>query len=100
MVTPHRFHRRLVALGLPLTESGDYYGYSLALGSADVSLLSLTNAYRSFANRGAYGPVRMTVDGAPVTRQPVIEPGGELCDWRCAGRPQRAAREPSASTAC
>lgn len=74
MVTPHRFHRRLVALGLPLTESGDYYGYSLALGSADVSLLSLTNAYRSFANQGAYGPVRMTVDGAPVTRQPVMSP--------------------------
>ena len=60
MVTPHRFHRRLVALGLPLTQSGDYYGYSLALGSADVSLLSLTNAYRSFANAGAYSPARMT----------------------------------------
>jgi len=65
MVTPHRFHQRLVALGLPLTQSGDYYGYSLALGSADVSLLSLTNAYRSFANQGTYGPSRMT-PGAPV----------------------------------
>jgi len=65
MVTPHRFHQRLVALGLPLTQSGDYYGYSLALGSADVSLLSLTNAYRSFANQGVYGPSRMT-PGAPV----------------------------------
>jgi penicillin-binding protein 1C len=66
MVTPHRFHQRLVALGLPLTQSGDYYGYSLALGSADVSLLSLTNAYRSFANQGVYGPSRMT-PGAPVS---------------------------------
>ena len=65
MVTPHRFHRRLVSLGLPLTQSGDYYGYSLALGSADVSLLSLTNAYRSFANAGAYAPPRMTM-GAPL----------------------------------
>ncbi len=65
MVTPHRFHRRLVSLGLPLTQSGDYYGYSLALGSADVSLLSLTNAYRSFANAGAYAPPRMTM-GAPA----------------------------------
>lgn len=71
MVTPHRFHRRLVALGLPLTESGDYYGYSLALGSADVSLLSLTNAYRSFANQGAYGPARMT-PGAALPTQPVM----------------------------
>lgn len=58
-VTPHRFHRRLVALGLPLTEAGDYYGYSLALGSADVSLLTLTNAYRTLANQGRQAPVRM-----------------------------------------
>ncbi len=65
MVTPHRFHKRLVALGLPLTEAGDYYGYSLALGSADVPLLALTNAYRAFANDGRYAPPRLR-EGAPV----------------------------------
>ena len=65
MVTPHRFQQRLVSLGLPLTESGDYYGFSLALGSADVSLLSLANAYRAFANGGRYAPVRMQA-GAPL----------------------------------
>ncbi|XYI34090.1 penicillin-binding protein 1C [Cupriavidus oxalaticus] len=65
MVTPHRFHRRLVALGLPLTEAGDYYGYSLALGSADVSLLALTNAYRALASGGRYAPPRLR-EGAPV----------------------------------
>lgn len=74
MVTPHRFHRRLVSLGLPLTQSGDYYGYSLALGSADVSLLSLTNAYRSFANQGAYAPPRMTMGAALPPRQSVMTP--------------------------
>ncbi|RFU47815.1 penicillin-binding protein 1C [Paraburkholderia sp. DHOC27] len=52
MVTPHRFAKTLTTLGLPLTQSGDYYGYSLALGSADVTLLSLTNAYRALANGG------------------------------------------------
>ena len=56
MVTPHRFATTLTALGLPLTESGDYYGYSLALGSADVTLLSLTNAYRALANGGIVAP--------------------------------------------
>ncbi len=56
MVTPHRFAKTLTALGLPLTQSGDYYGYSLALGSADVTLLSLTNAYRALANGGVAGP--------------------------------------------
>src|SRR5690606_19909872 len=48
--------RRLVRVGLPLDQGGDYYGYSLALGSADVTLLSLTNAYRSLANLGEYSP--------------------------------------------
>lgn len=48
----------LVALGLPLQESGEFYGYSLALGSADVTLLSLTNAYRALANGGYYSQVK------------------------------------------
>lgn len=35
---------------MALNEPGTYYGYSLALGSAEVSLLALTNAYRTLAN--------------------------------------------------
>ncbi|MDB5868835.1 MAG: penicillin-binding protein [Polaromonas sp.] len=54
MVSPEAFHRQLRAIGLPLKESGDYYGYSLALGSAEVSLLSLANAYRTLANGGRF----------------------------------------------
>ena len=50
---------RLNAFGLALPESGGYYGASLALGSADVTLLALTNAYRALANGGVYGTVRM-----------------------------------------
>jgi penicillin-binding protein 1C len=57
MVTPHRFAKTLVALGLPLTQAGDYYGFSLALGSADVTLASLANAYRALANGGIARPV-------------------------------------------
>ncbi|WP_322030481.1 penicillin-binding protein 1C [Paraburkholderia sp. J76] len=57
MVTPHRFARTLTALGLPLTQAGDYYGFSLALGSADVSLVTLTNAYRALANGGVASPI-------------------------------------------
>ena len=56
---------RLRALGVKLPESGDFYGYSLALGSADVSLLALTNAYRALAAGGRSQPVR-TVLNAPV----------------------------------
>uniref|UniRef100_UPI000E0CFE68 penicillin-binding protein 1C n=1 Tax=Rhodoferax ferrireducens TaxID=192843 RepID=UPI000E0CFE68 len=61
MVSPDAFHKQLVALGLPLKESGDYYGYSLALGSAEVSLLNLSNAYRALGNGGRTNPTTLTV---------------------------------------
>jgi len=37
-----------------LDEPGDFYGPSLALGSADVTLWELTNAYRCLANEGQW----------------------------------------------
>lgn len=45
-----------------LTEDGQYYGYSLALGSAEVTLLEQVNAYRSLANAGRWTPLRLTRD--------------------------------------
>ena len=65
MVSPDAFHQQLRTLGLPLKESGDYYGHSLALGSAEVSLHHLTNAYRSLANVGRYGPTSMALTSRP-----------------------------------
>jgi penicillin-binding protein 1C len=55
MVTPDAFFEQL-KLGLPLRESGGYYGFSLALGSSEVALLNLTNAYRALGNGGQYRP--------------------------------------------
>ena len=47
------FYRQLKALGFnTLTRDADHYGYSLALGGAEVALLQLTNAYRALANTG------------------------------------------------
>ena len=61
LVGPDRLVERLRDLGLDsVSESGDYYGPSLALGSADVSLLALTNAYRSLANGGTWTPALLT----------------------------------------
>src|SRR5208337_2095352 len=45
-----------------LDEEGDYYGAALALGSADVSLWELANAYRTLANGGEYSELRLTND--------------------------------------
>ena len=42
-----------------LTESGDFYGYSLALGSAEVTLWDLVNGYRTLANGGVYSPLTL-----------------------------------------
>lgn len=78
MVTPERFFRRLQTLGFNLRESGDYYGYSLALGSADISLLSLTNAYRALANQGRYSGVRTATNDPRVTYQQAMDGGASF----------------------
>ena len=60
-VGPDAFQQRLRASGFSsLNESGEWYGYSLALGSADVSVLMLANAYRTLANQGRWSPLRVT----------------------------------------
>jgi penicillin-binding protein 1C len=57
------FADRLRQLGFSgLVEEGDYYGAALALGSADVSLWQLVNAYRTLANGGRYSDLRLTTD--------------------------------------
>ncbi len=63
MVSPDAFFQELQALGLELRESGGYYGLSLALGSSEVSLLQLTNAYRALANGG-----RLSAVAPPLAR--------------------------------
>ena len=63
-VGTQEFRDRLFAYGLrSLREDGDYYGFSLALGSADVSLLMLANAYRTLANGGEWSPLRVLKSG-------------------------------------
>lgn len=72
MVGPEAFVQQLQHLGFEAVgESGDFYGPSLALGSADVSLWELVNAYRTLANGGVWNPLRMTLEatGAEVRRR-------------------------------
>jgi penicillin-binding protein 1C len=54
------FVERLQTLGFDdVVHDGDYYGFSLALGSAEVSLWQLTNAFRALANGGQWSPLRL-----------------------------------------
>jgi penicillin-binding protein 1C len=52
-----------------LTESGDYYGYSLALGSAEVNLWQLVNGYRTLANGGSFSPLTLAAEPKPRRQQ-------------------------------
>ena len=62
------FYATLKALGYEsLTEDAEFYGYALALGSAEVSLLEQVNAYRTLANRGLASPLRFTT-GHPAPK--------------------------------
>jgi penicillin-binding protein 1C len=55
------FAARLARFGFQgLTEAADFYGYALALGSLDVRLEELVNAYRALANGGLFEPPRFT----------------------------------------
>jgi penicillin-binding protein 1C len=46
-------------------QRSDYYGPSLALGSADVTLWDLTNAYRMLASMGTWTPLRLDLEVSP-----------------------------------
>jgi penicillin-binding protein 1C len=66
MLGPDAVFSTLVDAGLRPRESGGFHGHALALGSAEVSLLDLTNAYRIFVQRGVWSPARWRV-GMPAT---------------------------------
>ncbi len=57
-----------------LTEDGQYYGFSLALGSAEVTLVEQVDAYRSLANAGRWSPHRLTADAPRRTARAVTSP--------------------------
>jgi penicillin-binding protein 1C len=71
LVGEDAFVRRLQLIGFTgLQEEGNFYGPSLALGSADISLWDVVNAYRTLANGGVRTPLRL-VAGAVSSQEPV-----------------------------
>ncbi|MFA1602890.1 penicillin-binding protein 1C [Alcaligenes faecalis] len=75
MLGPANLVDRLRALGLNLRQDGDFYGYSLALGSADVTLLELSNAYRALANLGQTQAVQTRMDQPAAAFHSVMDAG-------------------------
>ncbi len=68
------FLHQLRQLGFQeLNEAGDFYGPSLAVGSADVSLWELVNAYRALANEGEWSEPRLSLNmNTPSRRKRVF----------------------------
>ena len=66
MVTPDASRAGSSRWACRSARPGDFYGYSIALGSPEVTLLSLTNAYRSLANGGLVSAprIQLPADGA------------------------------------
>jgi len=58
MLGPDALFDSLNQAGLHLSDSAGFHGHALALGSADVTLLDLSNAYRMLARGGIYSPPR------------------------------------------
>jgi penicillin-binding protein 1C len=62
----------LEAAGFEKLRDDEFYGPSLALGAADVSLCELTNAYRCLANMGAWNPIHFTFREPPGPARQVL----------------------------
>jgi penicillin-binding protein 1C len=61
-------------LGFENLREADHYGPSLALGSADVTLWDLANAYRALANGGLWSRLRLRLDEEATTPRRVLSP--------------------------
>src|SRR3546814_2742648 len=57
-----------------LTEDGQYYGYSLALGSAEVTLMQQVAAFRSLEQGGRWSPLRLAEDDPEAEPRAITTP--------------------------
>jgi penicillin-binding protein 1C len=72
------FRDRLSQLGYEgITHDGDYYGYSLALGSAEVSLWEQVQAYRALSQGGHWSPIHLTATAAQ-SKQAILSPAASF----------------------
>ena len=69
------FRDRLWDLGYRgMVEDGSYYGFSLALGSAEVTLLEQVAAYRALALGGRWSPLRVLADTTRMVPRAITTP--------------------------
>ncbi|MEI7636720.1 MAG: penicillin-binding protein 1C, partial [Syntrophus sp. (in: bacteria)] len=71
------FVERLRGLGMAsIQKDPDYYGYAVALGSVDISLTELVNAYRTLANAGKWNELTFLPRGQRTETRQVMDRKG------------------------
>ncbi len=70
----HQSYQVLQNLQLTKLKQPDFYGVSLALGAVEVRLDELANAYRIFANKGAWSPLLFTDKENPDEKKQIYSP--------------------------
>ena len=74
LVGVEAFVDTLLRLGFRGIRNSEFYGPSLALGAADVTLWDLVNAYRAIANGGVWSPLRVTAGKTAAPPRRVLSP--------------------------
>ena len=72
LLGPEALFDSLNRAGLRLDHTAGFHGLALALGSADVTLLDLSNAYRMLARQGLHSAVRWRADAPLAPTQRVL----------------------------
>jgi penicillin-binding protein 1C len=75
----------LAALGMPLDAASEDCGLSLALGTAEVSLLNVAAAYAALARLGEWKPLKLAAAGPPGARRRVYSAGAAYLTLRSLG---------------
>jgi penicillin-binding protein 1C len=77
MLGSDAFVERLRGLGMAsIQKDPDYYGYAVALGSVDISLAELVNAYRTLANAGRWSETTLVPRGQGTETRQVMDRKG------------------------
>lgn len=72
IVGTESFASRLRSTGFDLSRPAEFYGFSLALGTADVTLQELVNAYRALSQDGIWSDLHLT-PGAKSNHRRVMD---------------------------
>ncbi len=69
LVGPGAFVEKLKSFGFTGLRQAEDYGPSLALGTADIALWELVNAYRTLANAGVWSELKLTPEQLTASRR-------------------------------